>query len=62
MNVQNNDVTVRFTVRVPAGVAFVGRTVNGEVEATRLNGGVARHRERVGHLLARPRTASALAP
>src|SRR3954465_7443852 len=40
MNVQNNDVTVRFTVRVPAGVTFVGRTVNGEVEATRLNGDV----------------------
>jgi len=40
MNVQNNDVTVRFTVRVPAGVALVGRTVNGDVEATRLNGDV----------------------
>jgi len=38
MNVQNNDVTVRFIVRVPAGVTFVGRTVNGQVEATRLNG------------------------
>src|SRR5829696_5915233 len=40
MNVQNNDVTVRFTVRVPAGVTFIGTTVNGEVEATRLNGDV----------------------
>lgn len=39
-NVQNNDVTVRFTVRVPAGVTFIGRTVNGDVEATRLNGDV----------------------
>lgn len=38
MNVQNNDVTVRFVVRVPAGVVFVGRTVNGEIEATNLNG------------------------
>ena len=38
MNVQNNDVTVRFTVHVPAGVHFVGKTVNGEVEAMRLNG------------------------
>jgi hypothetical protein len=38
MNVQNNDVTVRFTVRVPAGVQFTGRTVNGGVEAVRLNG------------------------
>jgi DUF4097 and DUF4098 domain-containing protein YvlB len=41
MNVQNNDVSVRFTVRVPAGVTFVGNTVNGEIEATRLNGDVA---------------------
>ena len=38
MNVQNNDVTVRFTVRVPAGVRLIGTTVNGDVEATRLNG------------------------
>ncbi len=41
MNVQNNDVTVRFTVHVPAGVAFVGKTVNGGIEATHLNGDVA---------------------
>ena len=40
MNVQNNDVSVRFTVRVPAGVALIGKTVNGEIEATRLNGDV----------------------
>jgi hypothetical protein len=40
MNVQNNDVSVRFTVRVPAGVALVGKTVNGEIEAMRLNGDV----------------------
>ena len=40
MNTQNNDVTVRFVVRVPAGVTFIGKTVNGEVEATRLNGDV----------------------
>lgn len=40
-NVQNNDVTVRFTVRVPAGVTLVGKTVNGDIEATRLNGDVA---------------------
>ena len=38
MNVQNNDVQVHFIVKVPAGVVFVGRTVNGGVEATRLNG------------------------
>jgi hypothetical protein len=32
----NNDVKVHFTVKVPAGVRFVGRTVNGEVEALAL--------------------------
>jgi hypothetical protein len=36
MNVQNNDVQVAFTVRVPAGVRFIGRTVNGDVEAESL--------------------------
>jgi Toastrack DUF4097 len=40
MNTQNNDVTVKFAVRVPAGVGFVGKTVNGQVEANRLNGDV----------------------
>src|SRR5579864_577573 len=40
MNVSNNDVKVEFTVRVPAGVHFIGRTVNGEVEATSLAGDV----------------------
>lgn len=29
----DNDVSVTFTVRVPAGVRFVGHTVNGDVEA-----------------------------
>lgn len=33
MNANNNDTEVNFTVRVPAGVRFAGRTVNGEVEA-----------------------------
>src|SRR5213076_498436 len=33
MNVRDNDVTVDFTVRVPAGVRFRGKTVNGEVVA-----------------------------
>jgi DUF4097 and DUF4098 domain-containing protein YvlB len=32
----NNDVSVNFTVQVPAGVKFVGRTVNGNVEANGL--------------------------
>src|SRR5204862_786419 len=36
MNVHDNDVTVDFTVRVPAGVRFVGKTVNGEVAAADL--------------------------
>jgi len=36
MNVHDNDVVVDFTVRVPAGVRFVGRTVNGEVGAANL--------------------------
>lgn len=33
MNTRDNDVKVEFTVRVPAGVRFVGRTVNGGIEA-----------------------------
>ena len=40
MSVQNNDVTVRFAVQVPAGIRFAGRTVNGEVEARGLQGPV----------------------
>jgi hypothetical protein len=40
MNVQDNDVSVTFTVRVPPGVSFVGRTVNGDVSAQSLNGPV----------------------
>jgi hypothetical protein len=35
---ENNDVTVNFTVRVPAGVDADLQTVNGEVEATGLQG------------------------
>jgi hypothetical protein len=38
MNVQNNDVTVKFRVRVPPGVRFVGKTVNGDIEAESLAG------------------------
>ena len=33
MKVNGNDVSVRFEVEVPAGVRFVGRTVNGGIEA-----------------------------
>lgn len=41
MNVQDNDVRVTFTVKVPPGVSFEGRTVNGDVAAQSLNGPVA---------------------
>jgi hypothetical protein len=40
MNVNNNDVQVDFIVRVPTGVRFHGRTVNGEVEAQSLGADV----------------------
>lgn len=36
MNNSNNDVTVDFEIRVPRGVQFTGRTVNGTVRATGL--------------------------
>jgi hypothetical protein len=60
MSTRDNDVRVDFVVRVPAGVNFVGRTVNGEVtardlpadaEAHTVNGGVVV--EAAGHTLAR---------
>ena len=35
---RNNDVNVQFTVHVPAGVWFIGRTVNGGVDAESLQG------------------------
>ena len=35
-NTHDNDVNVQFTVRVPAGVTFIGRTVNGGVDAASL--------------------------
>lgn len=40
MSNDNNDVTVDWVVRVPEGVRFVGRTVNGGVEAESLDGPV----------------------
>ncbi|HYH85767.1 MAG TPA: DUF4097 family beta strand repeat-containing protein [Pyrinomonadaceae bacterium] len=49
MSVRDNDTSVNFRVRVPAGVRFAGRTVNGkveadnltaDVEATTVNGGI----------------------
>lgn len=36
MSTNDNDVSVNFTVQVPAGVKFVGRTVNGSVSTERL--------------------------
>lgn len=38
---KDNDVSVQFSVRVPAGVSFTGRTVNGGIEARDLDGRVA---------------------
>lgn len=43
MSVRNNDVEVDFAVKVPAGVAFNGRTVNGEIKASSLGGNVTTH-------------------
>ncbi len=37
---KNNDVKVEFAVRVPAGVRFTGRTVNGNIEANGLKSDV----------------------
>ncbi len=37
-NSQNNDTVVHFDVRVPDGVGFLGRTVNGEVSGESLHG------------------------
>jgi hypothetical protein len=39
-HVHDNDTTVDFTVRVPDGVKFNGRTVNGRVQAERLGADV----------------------
>jgi hypothetical protein len=38
MNTRNNDTEVDFEVRVPRGVHFTGKTVNGGVQATGLSG------------------------
>ena len=37
---RNNDVEVDFVARIPAGVNFTGKTVNGDVEARSLEGNV----------------------
>ena len=43
MSVDNNDVTVEFTVHVPRGVRLNAKTVNGAVEATNIASDVAAH-------------------
>jgi hypothetical protein len=60
MSTRDNDVQVDFTVRVPAGVHFIGRTVNGEIDARDLPGDAEAHTvnggvtvEAAGHALAR---------
>lgn len=40
MNTEDNDVEVQFTVYVPDGVRFVGKTVSGDVDIERLTGDV----------------------
>jgi len=37
---ENNDVQVNFTVKVPARVGFIGKTINGDISATSLSGNV----------------------
>jgi len=43
MRSRKNDVKVEFTVQVPRGVHFVGRTVNGGIEATSLSANAEAH-------------------
>jgi hypothetical protein len=38
--IENNDVQVDFTVKIPARVGFIGKTINGEISATSLSGNV----------------------
>ncbi len=40
MSTQGNDVRVDFYVQVPAGVGFIGRTVNGDIEVIDIEGDV----------------------
>jgi hypothetical protein len=37
---ENNDVQVNFTVKIPARVGFIGKTINGDISATSLSGNV----------------------
>lgn len=40
MNTEKNDVVVDFRVRVPGGVGFIGRNVNGDIDALGIDGDV----------------------
>jgi hypothetical protein len=42
-NTRDNDTSVHFDVRIPYGVGFVGRTVNGEINAESLQGDAEAH-------------------
>jgi hypothetical protein len=42
-NTRDNDTVVHFDVRVPYGVGFIGRTVNGEINAESLQGDAEAH-------------------
>jgi len=42
-NTRDNDTSVHFEVRVPYGVGFIGRTVNGEVSGESLQGDAEAH-------------------
>jgi DUF4097 and DUF4098 domain-containing protein YvlB len=43
MRVRDNDVNVEFRVKVPAGVRFVGRTVNGAITARQIEADAGAH-------------------
>jgi len=43
MNTRDNDTSVHFDVRVPYGVGFIGRTVNGEINAESLQSDAQAH-------------------
>ena len=43
MNTRDNDTSVHFDVRVPYGVGFIGRTVNGEINADSLQSDAQAH-------------------
>jgi hypothetical protein len=59
MNVQNNDVDVAFTVEVPQGVNFTGRSVNGAIDASGMTGDVQAHTVNGNVRLATAATATA---